>query len=43
MTLVSVVVRVYFNAETLPALLAKLRGGASELPALDFDLVFADA
>ena len=42
MTLVSVVVPVYFNAETLPALLDKLRAVAAELPGLDFEYVFVD-
>jgi dolichol-phosphate mannosyltransferase len=35
-------VPVYFNAETLPALLAKLRGVAHELPTFDFEYVFVD-
>ena len=42
MTLVSIVVPVYFNAETLPALVARLRDVAAGLPALDFELLFVD-
>jgi hypothetical protein len=37
LTLVSVLVPVYFNAETLPSLLDKLRGIAAELPEVDRD------
>jgi polyisoprenyl-phosphate glycosyltransferase len=40
--LVSVVVPVYFNAETLPALLGKLRVVAAELAGLDWEFVFVD-
>lgn len=42
MTLVSVVVPVYFNAETLPTLVDKLRGVAAELPEMDFEFLFVD-
>ena len=42
MTLVSVVVPVYFNAATLPVLLKRLRHVADELPELAFEFVLVD-
>ncbi len=42
MTLVSVVVPVYFNAPTLPTLLERLRSAAQELPELTFEFVLVD-
>ncbi len=42
MTLVSVVVPVYFNADTLAPLLHELRGVAARLSDLDFEFLFTD-
>src|SRR5690348_13545149 len=41
-TLVSVVVPVYYNSATLSALLERLRAVAVSLPDLDFEFVFTD-
>lgn len=42
MTLVSIVVPVYFNSATLPALLDRFRAIASEMADLDFEFVMVD-
>ncbi|MCC6179035.1 MAG: glycosyltransferase family 2 protein [Chloroflexi bacterium] len=42
MTLVSIVVPVYYNTETLPTLLGRFRGIAAEMPDLDFEFVLTD-
>ncbi len=42
MTLISIVVPVYYSSATLPTLLARFRAIAADLPALDFEFVMVD-